>query len=144
MGLIDPKFGFDRRDNAKNGAAFWHSLRQYLINRVIEYSKHGRDIPPTSYMVVLAVEAAESAEFLNVVGEAIGDIKKLAAKTKPTPKIELVLSNHPVYAAARGAAFWMRTSLDPAYCDDYIEEVEREEGPRSEKHEASDHGHGEL
>lgn len=144
MGLIDPNFGFDQRVNTKNKAVFWHSLKQYLVKRVIEYIKHNNNVPPASYIVILAGEAAESMEFLNVVREAIEDIKMLADKSKPTPKVDLVASNDPVYAAARGAAFWMRTSLDPEYCDDYIEEAERQgKDSRSEEHKASGHSYDE-
>lgn len=145
MGLIDSNFGFDQKGNAKNEASFWHSLRQFLVKRVIEYIKHGNGIPRASYIVVLAGEAAESAEFLNAVREVVEDIKQLVDKNKVAPKVEMVASNDPVYAAARGAAFWMRTSLDAAYCDDYIEEAEREgNDSRSEKHETSGHSYDEL
>ncbi|KYK60604.1 hypothetical protein DCS_01741 [Drechmeria coniospora] len=128
LGNIDPDFGLNQQHQATDRASFWQRLQKHLISRVGEHAKI-RDIYQQSYLVVVAGEAANTPEFLDAVRQTVTHIQNdpvhRVKETGTGPKVELLVSDDPTYAAAKGVAFWRRTMIDSSYCDDWFEAEEK-------------------
>lgn len=150
--LINPEFGLEQRSKAKNAAAYWAGVKKHIVERFQQVTASEGD-SPKSYGVVLAGEAALQADFAKTVKAAI---KEIASAKKAERKIELLVSEDPVYAAARGAAFWVRRALDRQYCFDLWDEklakiqaekaeaAAKEEKPKAGEPAKAKKGHDEL
>lgn len=150
--LINPDFGLDQRKKAKNSAAYWAGVKKHLVERFQQATAAEGD-SPKSYGVVLAGEAALEDDFAKAAKAAI---KEIASAKKAERQIELLVSEDPVYAAARGAAFWVRRALDRQYCfalwDEKLAKItankanaaSKEDKPAAGKQEEAKKGHEEL
>lgn len=107
---------------------FWRGLQEYLKSRVREHAKIP-DIYRQSFLVVISGEVADNPEFLDTIRRTIADIQKdpihRTMETGTVPKIELLISEDPTYAAAKGVAFGQRMMMDSSYCDDWFQREER-------------------
>jgi len=75
--------------------------------------------------VLVAGEAADTPEFLDVVHDVVRAIPGLCASESRTTEwkengkaghVELVIPDERTYGAAKGAAIWLRTRMDRTYC----------------------------
>ncbi|OAA33877.1 hypothetical protein NOR_08756 [Metarhizium rileyi] len=121
-GTINHDFGLGRTEHGV-AATFWLHMEEYLVSQAEKYVKS--DVRPTeSYIIAMAGEAAENKEFRDTVARVAariqGDEAHRSERTGAGPKIELLASKEPVYAAAIGAALSKRHELDHSYCDEYF------------------------
>ncbi len=129
LASIDTKYGLDRLREAAAPALFWDALRNYLLARVAEFTKQreGYGYPHAALEVYSAGEGADHPGFLDVIRDAAMEIRRVRVEHGATGKYEaeVVTSDDPTYAAARGAAFWLRTRMDWSRMDwSYCEGVE--------------------
>lgn len=90
--------------------------------------------------MLLAGEDAKHPDFLDTVSKVATRMHKLIGGEIggssgrgdgcAGPKVELVASKDPTYAAATGAAFWVRTMIDASYCEGF--EPEEHHDPHDE------------
>ncbi len=116
---ISTQYGLSHLASAPTPVEFWDKLRLHLLDQVALFSKRKIFIYPT-FEVVTAGEAADHPDFLEVVQEVHREIPRVREEHGIlgfTPK-PLVVSEDPGWAAARGAAFWLGTRMDPHYCDE--------------------------
>ncbi|KAK3898927.1 hypothetical protein C8A05DRAFT_46875 [Staphylotrichum tortipilum] len=115
--LIDTKYGLDNLGSATTPALFWDALRVFLDTRAADFAKtlsYGYAVT-----ILTAGEAANHPDFLAVVREVARDISQGHRDGKGElrkHRAEVVVSDDPTYAAARGSAFWLRTRIDWSYC----------------------------
>ena len=121
LASIDTKYGLDRLGEAATPALFWDALRSHLLARVAEFTKQreGYAYPHAALEVYPAGEGANHPGFLNVVRDVAKEIRQVRVEHGATGRYEaeVVASDDPTYAAARGAAFWLRTRMDWSYCE---------------------------
>ncbi len=118
LASIDASYGLDKLDEANTPALFWDALRIHLLARVAEFTKTG-SYAYAALTVLTAGEASDHPDFLAVVRDVAKEIPRVRGDYGATGKheAEVVISNDPTYAAARGAAFWLRTRMDWSYCE---------------------------
>lgn len=130
LAYIDPNYGLDQVDQAATPADFWSSLRERLLYLVAEHTKRQKGYHSgLPFLVLVMGEAADTPEFMTVVEDVIKRIPEVRAQYTPTgtsqegaeksPGAELVASDDPTFAAAKGIAFWSRTRMDRSYCGYY-------------------------
>jgi hypothetical protein len=125
LASIDTNYGLDRLGEAATPALFWDALRTHLLARVAKFTKQKLGYDYASIAIFPAGEAANHPDFLDVVRDVAKEIPRVRGNLGATRRAaEVVVSEDPTYAAARGAAFWMRTRMDWSYC----EGLEDEEG----------------
>lgn len=126
MSSIDAEYGLDEMAKAATPAQFWDAVRARLAARVAEYSRwsnNGHRIPMPLEIVVVAGEAGDNPDFLAVVREVVRDIPGVGAAdgkqgTAKKAAVDLIVSDDPAFAAARGAALLSRVRLEGHfYCD---------------------------
>lgn len=128
LAFIDPKYGLDRLSEAPTPALFWDALRSHLLTRVAEFTKQGGGYAyrHAALEVYPAGEAADHPDFLNVVRDVAKELRRVRVEHGATGRYEaeVVVSDDPTYAAANGAAFWLRTRMDKSYCDGVEDEYD--------------------
>jgi hypothetical protein len=140
----------DRLGEAPTAALFWDALRSHLLARVAEFTKQGGGYayPHAALEVYPAGEAADHPDFLNVIRDVAKEIRRVRVEHGATGRYEaeVVASNDPTYAAARGAAFWLRTRMDWSYCDEVEDDdnYEDEDDETRLQVEQARSGHTEL
>ena len=129
LATTDSRYGLDRLTESERPEDFWASVHQHLLERVAEYLKRHPTNSHLPFLVLVAGEAANVPEFTIILQEVVKSIPNLRATAAKTdvqqegtakrPEMELVVSDDPRFAAARGAVFWMRMRLDWSYCDGF-------------------------
>ncbi len=112
LASINTKYGLDSLE-ATTPALFWDALRVSLMARAADFAKtrsYGYAVT-----MLIAGEAAKHPDFLDVVRDVAYEISQGRGKTRKH-RTEVVVSDDPTYAAARGSAFWLRTRIDWSYC----------------------------
>jgi hypothetical protein len=87
---------------------------------VAKFTKHTQgSYAHWDFIVIIAGDAAHRPEFLDTLRSVAKSIPQLRVDhgVGRLPKVELVISDDPTFAAARGAAFWFRMLVDWSYCD---------------------------
>lgn len=96
-------------------------------------SQSGSMSSDSPFLVLVAGEAATEPEFMCVLQEVVERIPGIrihhggqqtsdTGQQEPTelsPGVELIVSDTPAFAAAKGATFWMRMRLDNSHCDEW-------------------------
>lgn len=131
LGTISPEFGLRNQDSTSSRNNFWHDFEDYVVARWVDHAIDG-DNYRDSYTVLLAGEgAAEDTNFQRAVEKAMARIAAGSPdadkETGPPPRLSLLVSQHPTFAAARGVALWRRTMIDGKYCADFNEPASWEE-----------------
>jgi hypothetical protein len=129
LGTIDPRYGLDRlmHMESERRQDFWASVHDHLVAQATRYLERH---PPDSHRLFLALvagEASDTPEFMTTLQEVIESILRLpvvGAQSQDEgvdiPRMELLVADDPTFAAARGAAFWMRMQVDQSYCEDFF------------------------
>ncbi|KJK87925.1 hypothetical protein H633G_08210 [Metarhizium anisopliae BRIP 53284] len=135
LGTIDPRFGLNQLEQASDQEMFWRELQDHLKSRVREYVKQP-DNYRESFLVVVSGEAADNPKVVEAIRGMITDMQKDPAfrvvESGRAPRIELLISEDPTYAAAKGVAFGQRINMDSRYCDDWFEREKAMGGGRDE------------
>ncbi len=131
LGTINPDFGLRRQDHTfSRDDDFWHEFEEYVVARWVDHAADG-DNYRGSYTVLLAGEGADDAKFQRAVEKAMARIAvgspDAERETGPPPRVSLLVSQDPSFAAARGVALWRRTMMDGKYCADFDEPAGWEE-----------------
>lgn len=133
LGTIDPRYGLNRLKESENPPDFWDSIREHLVKNVGEHARRTPEYSHLPFLVLVAGEAANHPDFTHVLREVVKSIPDVRIPdggkqtnhnpqqegTERRPYVELILSDMPTFAAARGAAFWMWMRLDDSYCDEW-------------------------
>ncbi|KAK9434602.1 LysM domain protein [Metarhizium brunneum] len=135
LGTINPRFGLNQLEQASDQEIFWRELQDHLKSRVREYVKQP-DNYRESFLVVVSGEAADNPKVVEAIRGIITDMEKDPAfrvvETGRAPRIELLISEDPTYAAAKGVAFGQRINMDSRYCNDWFEREKAMGGGRDE------------
>ncbi|KAK3903723.1 hypothetical protein C8A05DRAFT_14317, partial [Staphylotrichum tortipilum] len=116
--LISTPHGLSQLASAPSAAHFWNEIRTHLLSEVAGFSKIGAFSDYSTFTVLTAGEAADHPDFLTVVRDVAGEIPRIRKEYGARDLMaELVVSEEPGWAAARGAAFWLHTRMNSSYCD---------------------------
>ncbi|KAJ4154003.1 hypothetical protein LMH87_010467 [Akanthomyces muscarius] len=131
LGTINPDFGLRKQDHTfSRDDDFWYEFEEYVVARWVDHAADG-DNYRGSYTVLLAGEGADDAKFQRAVEKAMARIAvgspDAERETGPPPRVSLLVSQDPSFAAARGVALWRRTMMDGKYCADFDEPAGWEE-----------------
>jgi hypothetical protein len=114
-------------EQKSDAEVFWRELQEYLESRVREYIKLG-DVYYKSFLIAVSGEAADNLKYLEAVRQTITHLQNNPAyrimETGRAPRIKLLISKDPTYAAAIGVAFGQRINMDSSYCEDWFEKEE--------------------
>ncbi|CAK7224776.1 hypothetical protein SBRCBS47491_005667 [Sporothrix bragantina] len=127
LGRIDRRYVLDKMDAFSTQAKFWDFLAGQLFRQVEEYASQNywNVFKPVSILVAGEESAVATPEFHDVVRAVAEKISESQRKQQDVPQsVGVVIAREPVYAAARGAAFWLGTEQDETYCDEYYESGE--------------------
>ncbi|TPX08021.1 uncharacterized protein E0L32_010352 [Thyridium curvatum] len=130
----------------------WGDIKARLVSPVKRYPAQ----PPECHLekpftVLVAGEAADTPEFLDVIHEAVRDMTSICKReTDPVPveegednmvkeDIRLVVLGDQIYGPAEGAAFWAWSRKSVTYCGDYYAEA-----GMHDQYETLHDGHTEL
>ncbi|KAG9258054.1 uncharacterized protein F5Z01DRAFT_644985 [Emericellopsis atlantica] len=129
FGTIDSRYGLDKlmHMGPERREDFWTSIHDHLVERVTKYLGRHSPHPRVPFLALVAGEASDTPEFRTVLQEVTESVARLRvadARSQGEPEgtdirpMELLIADDPTFAAARGAAFWMRMQLDWSYCED--------------------------
>ncbi|ELR07048.1 hypothetical protein GMDG_08226 [Pseudogymnoascus destructans 20631-21] len=126
LASIDPRYGLDKESQVTSPAQFWSELKALLLSLVKQHMTRDRGSHcQLLFTVLVAGEAADTPEFLDVVHDVVRAIPALCASESRTAEwkengkadhVELVIPDDRTYGASKGAAFWLRTRMDRTYC----------------------------
>lgn len=139
LGSIDTQYGLGQLDRIATPALFWGATRARLLAQVAEFTKQHRGLAYAALTIFTAGEAADPPDFLDVIRDVANQIPRVRGDNGAIRKheVEAIVSDDPVYAAARGAAFWLRMRMDWSYCAGYADDKimsqdDRDHGGRTE------------
>ena len=128
LASIDPRYGLDGESEAESPEQFWSELKAHLHSLIKQHATRQGGYCRTPFTVLVAGEAADTAEFLDVLNDVVRDIPGLCGNKSRTAeeweendeaaKVELVIPDDLTYGAAKGAAIWLRTRMNWTYCAD--------------------------
>lgn len=122
VGTINPELGLDQMHEEEN---FWQRLEDHVVLQMQKLASFNHDNYARKYLVLVAGEGAKNHDLLDSIRRAMTRIAEDPVHhripVRFRPSWELLVSKEPTYAAAMGAAFWRRTSMDASYCRDYYE-----------------------
>ncbi|CAK7216447.1 hypothetical protein SBRCBS47491_002827 [Sporothrix bragantina] len=105
--------------------AYWEAQASHLLRQIEVYASYTAARGPFQPMnILVAGEAAEAADFRDVVQAVAGQIPGLLHRQDRFWHLQVVFSGDPAFAAARGAAVWRGMELDETYCDEFYESGE--------------------
>ncbi|KFY13665.1 hypothetical protein V492_03117 [Pseudogymnoascus sp. VKM F-4246] len=120
------RYGLDRESQATSSAQFWSELKGNLLSLVKQHATRDEKYNCLNpFTVLVAGEAANTPEFLDVMHDVIRAIPGLCASKSKTPEwakngeidqVEFIIPNDLTYGAAKGAAIWLRRRMDWTYC----------------------------
>lgn len=126
LALIDPRYGLDRESQASSPAQFWDEFKANLLSLVKQHATRDKKYNClTPFIVMVAGEAADTSEFLDIVHDVVRAIPGLCASKSKTPEwaengktgqVEFLIPHDLTYGAAKGAAIWLRRRMDWTYC----------------------------
>lgn len=128
--VIHPDLGLDSIEGATTPEASWDRVRSQLARDILQAAEwlRGPPYPSPLELVLVTGSGADHPELRSAVRDVVGKLTK--AQIEPgrrswstegeggeTVVVELVFVDDPVFAAAKGAAFWQRLRLEAAwYC----------------------------
>ncbi len=127
LARIDTNYGLDNLGSAATPAQFWDALRVWLVTRALEFAETLRY--GYAMTILTAGEAANHPGFLDVVRDVARELtqgRRTRNGEMRKHRTDVVVSEEPTFAAARGSAFWLRTRIDWSYCEGVGEELDGE------------------
>lgn len=114
MGTIQSLSNFQYQGKCTVGS---RQFQAYLISQLTQLPSS----TTSKYMVMLTGEAAAYTEYFDAVAGLVQHLQNdlhsnLGHVAFKSNDVELLLSDEPIYAAAMGAAFWMRSEMDNSFC----------------------------
>lgn len=98
-----------------DSAGLWNAFRERLLARLAERDTYLTYAQPLEILLV-AGEAGSHPEFLRVIRDVLQHLQ--ARHEDSASNLELLISEDPAFAAARGAALWQRLRTEARhYCD---------------------------
>ncbi|KFY48734.1 hypothetical protein V495_01072 [Pseudogymnoascus sp. VKM F-4514 (FW-929)] len=126
LALIDPRYGLDRESQASSPAQFWDEFKENLLSLVKQHAMRDTKYNClTPFIVMVAGEAADTPEFLDIMHDVVRAIPRLCASKSKSPEwvengktgqVEFLIPHDLTYGAAKGAAIWLRRRMDWTYC----------------------------
>jgi len=132
LGYIDAHYGLDERDRAATSTHIWNGVRERLVSRVAEYTKRAQEHYYRPFLDLVAGEAADTPAFLEMVRQVAKEIPRVRVARADRDRggndkrseVELLVSEDPAFAAARGAAFGLEMRTNGTYCDEFYDSGE--------------------
>ncbi|KFY37259.1 hypothetical protein V494_04840 [Pseudogymnoascus sp. VKM F-4513 (FW-928)] len=123
---LDTRYGLGMESQTTSSAQFWSELKENLLSLVKQHAtRDEKYICLNPFTVLVAGEAANTREFLDVMHDIVRAIPGLCASKSKTPEwakngkidqVEFIIPNDLTYGAAKGAAIWLRRRMDWTYC----------------------------
>ena len=128
--VVKPQLGLDSIGDSVTAGAFWGGVRSHLARDILEAAEWLRGSPSSTplELVLVTGEGADSPELRSAVRDVVGNLTRAQVEPSREPSpganergeradVEVVFMDNPVFAAARGAAFWQRLRLEASsYC----------------------------
>jgi hypothetical protein len=104
QGSIQLEYGLESLGSAPTPALFWNSIRSRLVSRLDDYAATYAGTLPLE-IVLIAGEAADNLEFLEVAREVVAAIPSKLLSTTTGELVDGVATNQPV-ASKDGETLW--------------------------------------